>query len=136
MSPPPSTPSLVLCGKCLKSVASCYQDICCDICNQFFHRKCFISYSDFLRSPGWTCSACINSTFPFSDVEDNDFFGLFSENQCNDLILADNKKCGTCCKRIKKIFPQTFVMVVLIFFTLNVQLTKILIMSGYAKSAH
>ena len=30
------------------------------------------------------------------------------ENQCNDLILAYNKKCGTCCKRIKNNFPANF----------------------------
>ena len=108
MSPPPSTLSPVLCGKCSKSVASRYQDIRCDLCNQFFHGKCSISFNEFSSSSGWSCRACISSSFPFSDTEDSEFLGLFSENQCNSLVLAVNKKCGNCCKKIKKHFPANF----------------------------
>ena len=81
--------------------------------------------------------SCIISTFPFSEIENNDFLGLFLENQCNinNLLLAAKKNVAIVVGKLEKIFLPTFALGVLIFFTLNAQkLTKIIIileMIGY-----
>jgi len=110
---PPSPPNPNECGKCLRSVALRYQDITCDLCHKFFHRKCSLKLADYQNlvnlNVGWICGACRNDTFPFHNVEAAlEFKQLFIDDPFNGLALEANKKCGNCNKRIKRSFPATF----------------------------
>ena len=112
-SPPTSSPNPNECGKCYKAVAQRYQDITCDICRKFFHRKCSLKFNDFKifieKNIGWICESCKDSIFPFHNVETTlEFKQLLTDDPYKDLLLNSNKKCGKCSKRIKRSFPATF----------------------------
>ena len=114
---PIQTPFLALphneCGKCYRIVAERYRDVKCDVCCHFFHRKCSVKLAEFqtlsINNIGWTCGSCREAIFPFQNVESPlEFCQLFYDDPFKDMTLNVNKKCGNCCKRIKRNFPATF----------------------------
>lgn len=91
-----------ICNSCTKRVGN--SSICCDICNGWSHRKCADLTLNELKLLGesdekWFCGLCIRSTFPFSDVNNDDFVEnpLFTniinlKDDHNEIVNSLNQK--------------------------------------------
>ena len=66
------------CAICKKAVAVSHKAVCCDICNQWVHKKCNNlddNTYNLLRQDDnpWFCFACNKSIMPFSSVSENNY---------------------------------------------------------------
>jgi len=58
----------------------------------------------------WTCNECMNSIFPFNDIENLEFNTIFAEPDSPFSVLPDcsGKKCGSCSRKIHSNVPNYF----------------------------
>ena len=80
------------CAKCKKSITNPVKKVSCQNCSNFFHIKC--SHKN--KTSSWTCDQCIDSTLPFSNLNDNELFlsiqGKDLKNQNPDIFALPSFK--------------------------------------------
>ena len=81
---PPKT-KFEKCCECKKSISKPYCKVSCQKCSDSFHIKC--SHKN--KSSHWTCNRCLDSSLPFSNLNDNELFlCMQGKNVSNPDIFA------------------------------------------------
>ena len=99
------------CPLCPKPVSTIRNPLICSNCKLAFHKKCCpLSHYEISklakRNLGWTCEVCMNSLFPFTSIENNEFNTIFTDTVSSVSTNVNTKnKCGNCSKLIYKNFP-------------------------------
>ena len=94
------------CGNCDKPSSSKGTKIICSNCCKTYHQKCcLISTRNFMQLSAhkleWYCNTCNADTFPFTNLQNEELFELFSEISHADQPLPNRKtKCGQCSKKV------------------------------------
>ena len=78
------------CSYCKKSIHNNHRSIFCDCCNQWIHYKCNLlnlkEYNELVASndeEAWYCINCIPEIFPFSRLNENEFYLTSAEGNDN-----------------------------------------------------
>ena len=97
----------VLCPVCLKVCKDSQKGICCDVCDQWLHRKCakisLVQFQSLGNSDSpFYCHHCLSSALPFVNITKSVFNQLFSTGyvrQCSRSVKFPCKHCKKPCQK-------------------------------------
>ena len=109
---------------CVKNILTHARKVTCCICHKLFHVKCISLSPEYMisiqdNSESWYCTYCIQTVFPFNNIEDDiDFFAEIEQSSSPDkslMYLSDNLLIPF----ELKITPKFWVKLIPIYITLT-----------------